>query len=86
MSQFKELLVFGNARFLDNVYGKKFIGNLQGTADRAIGDKNGKDITTYIAGITSDGSTDTVTFTYGDGTSGSFKTKDTPTWTDWDAV
>ena len=77
MSQFKELLVFGNSRFLDSVYAKKFIGPLQGTADRAIADKNGKDITTYVAGISGDGSSDTITITYGDGTTGTFTTKDT---------
>ncbi len=77
MSQFKELLVFGNSRFLDSVYAKKFIGPLQGTADRAIGDKNGKDITTYVAGISGDGTSDTITITYGDGTTGTFTTKDT---------
>ena len=77
MSQFKELLVFGNSRFLDSVYAKKFIGPLEGTADRAIADKNGKDITTYVAGISGDGTSDTITITYGDGTTGTFTTKDT---------
>ena len=77
MSQFKELLVFGNSRFLDSVYAKKFIGPLDGLAARATADKNGKDITTYIASITGDGTSDTITFTYGDGTTGTFTTKDT---------
>ena len=77
MSQFKELLVFGNSRFLDSVYAKKFVGPLDGLAARATADKNGKDITTYVASITGDGSSDTITITYGDGTTGTFTTKDT---------
>lgn len=77
MSQFKELLVFGNSRFLDSVYAKKFIGPLDGLAARATADKNGKDITTYVANITGDGTSDTITFTFGDGTSSTFTTKDT---------
>jgi len=77
MSQFKELLVFGDSRFLDSVYAKKFIGPLDGLAARATADKNGKDITTYIASITGDGSSDTITVTFGDGTSTFFTTKDT---------
>lgn len=77
MSQFKELLVFGNSRFLDSVYAKKFVGPLDGLAARATADKNGKDITTYVAGISGDGTSDTITITYGDGTTGTFTTKDT---------
>lgn len=77
MSQFKELLVFGNSRFLDSVYAKKFIGPLDGLAARATADKNGKDITTYVAGISADGTSDTVTVTFGDGTTTTFTTKDT---------
>ena len=77
MSQFKELLVFGNSRFLDSVYAKKFVGPLDGLAARATADKNGKDITTYVASISGDGTSDTITITYGDGTTGTFTTKDT---------
>lgn len=77
MAQFKELLVFGTTRILDNVYAKKFIGNLEGTADRAIADKNGKDITTYISSITGDGNSTTIVYTLGDGSTASFVTQDT---------
>ena len=35
MAQFKELLVFGTTRVLDNVYAKKFIGDIEGNADSA---------------------------------------------------
>ena len=77
MSQFKELLVFGNSRFLDSVYAKKFVGPLDGLAARATADKNGKDITTYVASITGDGTSDEVTVTFGDGTTTTFTTKDT---------
>jgi hypothetical protein len=77
MAQFKELLVFGTTRVLDTVYAKKFVGAFEGTSDRAVADKNGKDITTYIAGISGDGTSDTITITYGDGTTGTFTTKDT---------
>ena len=77
MSQFKELLVFGDSRFLDSVYAKKFVGPLDGLAARATADKNGKDITTYVASITNDGTSNDVTVTFGDGTSTTFTTKDT---------
>lgn len=77
MAQFKELLVFGTTRVLDTVYAKKFVGAFEGTAEKATYDKNGKDITTYIASISGDGSSDTITYTKGDGTTGTFTTKDT---------
>ena len=73
MAQFKELLVFGTTRVLGTVYATSF----NGLATNAVADKNGKDITTYIASITGDGTSDTITFTYGDGTSSTFTTKDT---------
>lgn len=73
MAQFKELLVFGTTRVLGTVYATSF----NGLATNATNDKNGKDITTYVAGISGDGSSDTITFTYGDGTSSTFTTKDT---------
>lgn len=77
MAQFKELLVFGTTRILDNVYAKKFIGNLEGTADKAIADKNGKDITEYVASISGDGNSTTIVYTLGDGSTASFVTQDT---------
>ncbi len=73
MAQFKELLVFGTTRVLDTVYAKRFVG----LVDKAESDKNGKDITTYVANITGDGTSDTVTFVLGDGTEKTFTTKDT---------
>jgi hypothetical protein len=78
MSQFKELLVFGTSRFLDSVYAKKFIGPVEGTADRAIADNLGQTIDeTYIKDISGDGSSETITFTMGDGTTKTFTTKNT---------
>ena len=73
MAQFKELLVFGSTRVLDTVYAKAFVG----LTSNATNDKNGKDITTYVADITGDGSSDTITFTLGDGSTRTFTTKDT---------
>ena len=74
MAQFKDLLVFGTTRVLDVVYAKKFIGPVEGTADRAIADKNGKDITEYVASIAGDGTSSTITYTMGDGNTGTFTT------------
>ena len=78
MSQFKELLVFGTARFLDSVYARSFVGPLQGTAARAIADNLGQTIDeTYIKDISGDGTSETTTFTMGDGTEKTFTTKNT---------
>lgn len=73
MQQFKEILVFGEARFLDTVYGKKFVGtfkgDLEGTASAAI--KARQDILgqsidgTYIKNATARGNI--VTFEKGNG-------------------
>lgn len=87
MSQFKELLVFGTGRFFDTVYAKKFVGEFEGTiqgnaetATRADQDMLGQSISgTYLKGITGDGTSTTITFTKGDGTTGTFQTKDTVT-------
>ena len=73
MAQFKELLVFGTTRVLDTVYAKRFVG----LTSQAENDKNGKDITTYVANIVGDGSSETVTFVLGDGTERTFVTKNT---------
>ncbi len=79
MAQFKELLVFGTTRVLDNVYAKKFIGDMEGNADtatKATQDALGQAIsTTYIKGAAVSGQT--VTFTKGDGSTFSFDTQDT---------
>ena len=79
MAQFKELLVFGTTRVLDNVYAKKFIGDIEGNADtatRASKDALGQTIdATYLKGASADGQT--VTFTKGDGSTFSITTQDT---------
>lgn len=81
MAQFKDLLVFGSIRTLDNMYAKQFVGKLVGAADsatKAEQDDLGQPIkSTYIKDITGDGTSDDVTFTFGDGTTKTFKTKDT---------
>jgi hypothetical protein len=78
MSQFKELLVFGTSRFLDSVYAKKFVGPLEGTAMAAIRDNRNQVIdSTYIKDISGDGSSETITFTMGDGTTKTFTTMNT---------
>lgn len=53
MSQFKELLVFGDSKFLDSVKAKKFIGPLEGNADSATKDSLGNIIVdTYVTKTT----------------------------------
>ena len=49
----------------------------KGVMKKALGDKNGKDLTTYVTGLSVSGKT--VTFTRGDGTSGTIQTQDTNT-------
>ena len=49
----------------------------EGVMNKALGDKNGKDLTTYVTGLSVNGRT--VTFTKGDGTSGTIQTQDTNT-------
>ena len=49
----------------------------EGVMKKALGDKNGKDLTTYITGLSVNGRT--VTFTRGNGTSGTIQTQDTNT-------
>ena len=79
MAQFKELLVFGTTRVLDNVYAKNFVGNIIGNADtatKATQDALGQLITsTYIKNASVSGKV--VTFTKGDGSTFSFETQDT---------
>ena len=48
-----------------------------GVMNKALGDKNGKDLTSYVTGLSVDGRT--VTYTKGDGTSGTIQTQDTDT-------
>ena len=53
MSQFKELLVFGDSKFLDSVKAKQFIGPLKGQADSAVKDSLGNVIVdTYVTKTT----------------------------------
>ena len=49
----------------------------KGVMNKALGDKNGKDLTSYVTGLSVNGKT--VTFTRGDGTSGTIQTQDTNT-------
>ena len=48
-----------------------------GVMNKALGDKNGKDLTTYITGLSVNGKT--ITYTRGNGTTGSIQTQDTNT-------
>ena len=48
-----------------------------GAMNKALGDKNGKDLTSYVTGLSVNGRT--VTYTKGDGTSGTIQTQDTDT-------
>ena len=79
MAQFKELLVFGAARFFDEVRAKKFIGEFDGTATSAVNDSLGQKIdSTYIKNIVdNEGASETITFVMGDGTTKTFTTKNT---------
>lgn len=47
----------------------------KGVMNKSLGDKNGKDITTYLTGLSVSGKT--ITFSKGDGTSGTINTQDT---------
>lgn len=49
----------------------------EGVMKKALGDKNGKDLTSYVTGLSVNGRT--ITFTKGDGTSGTIQTQDTNT-------
>ena len=49
----------------------------EGVMKKALGDKNGKDLTTYVTGLSVSGRT--ITYTKGDGTSGTIQTQDTNT-------
>ena len=83
MAQFKEILVFGTARFLSDVHGKKFYGTFEGdvtgnagSAIKARQDALGQSIDgTYIKNVEVDGSV--VTFTKGNGSTFSITTQDT---------
>lgn len=74
MAQLKDLIVTGASRFLGNIY-----GTLKGNADtatKATQDSAGQQInTTYIKGLSVNGKT--VTYTKGNGSTGTITTKDT---------
>ena len=76
MAQLKDLIVTGASRFLGNIY-----GNLKGNADtatKATQDSAGQQInTTYIKGLSVSGKT--ITYTKGNGTTGTITTQDTNT-------
>lgn len=61
--------------FQDNTTLDSIMSAQAGVVAKALGDKNGKDITQYVTNLTSEGTK--VTFTKGDGSSGSFTTQDT---------
>ena len=61
--------------FQDNTTLDSIMSTQAGVVAKALGDKNGKDITTYVTNLTSEGTV--VTFTKGDGTEGTFNTQDT---------
>ena len=62
--------------FDDNSVLQDYVAS-KGVMNKTLGDKNGKDLTTYITGLSVNGRT--VTFTKGDGTSGTIQTQDTDT-------
>lgn len=61
--------------FQDNTTLDSIMSAQAGVVAKALGDKNGKDITQYVTNLTSEGTK--VTFTKGDGSSGTFNTQDT---------
>ena len=80
MAQLGNLIVNGAARILGDlkvkgeVAASSFIGNLKGQADKATKDSKNQDISaTYIKGLSANGRT--VTYTKGDGTTGTITTK-----------
>lgn len=61
--------------FQDNTTLDSIMSAQAGVVAKALGDKNGKDITQYVTNLTSEGTK--VTFTKGDGSQGTFNTQDT---------
>ena len=62
--------------FDDNSVLQDYVAS-NGVMNKALGDKNGKDLTSYVTGLSVNGRT--VTYTKGDGTSGTIQTQDTDT-------
>ena len=81
IAQLKDLIVSGTARIIGKLYSSEFVGKLTGNADtatKATQDSAGQQInTTYIKGLSVSGKT--VTYTKGDGTTGTITTQDTNT-------
>lgn len=79
MAQLKDLIVSGAARVLGKLYASEFVGKLTGNADsatKATKDSDGQQInTTYIKGLSVSGKT--ITYTKGNGTTGTITTQDT---------
>ena len=81
IAQLKDLIVSGTARIIGKVYSPEFVGKLTGNADtstKATQDSACQQInTTYIKGLSVSGQT--ITYTKGDGTTGTITTQDTNT-------
>ena len=81
MAQIKDLIVTGVSRVVGKSYASEFVGPLSGnaaTATKATQDSAGQQInTTYIKGLSVSGRT--ITYTRGDGTTGTLTTQDTNT-------
>ena len=81
IAQLKDLIVSGTARIIGKLYSSEFVGKLTGNADtatKATQDSVGQQInTTYIKGLSVSGKT--ITYTKGDGTTGTITTQDTNT-------
>lgn len=79
MAQLKDLIVTGAARVLGKLYASEFVGKLTGNADtatKATQDSGGQVInTTYLKGLSVSGKT--ITYTKGNGTTGTITTQDT---------
>lgn len=79
MAQLKDLIVNSVIRCIGKVYSPEFVGKLTGNADtstKATQDSAGQQInTTYIKGLSVSGRT--ITYTKGDGSTGTITTQDT---------
>lgn len=77
MAQLKDLIVSGATRCVGKLYAPEIIGNLTGTASKAIADQRNQTIdSTYVKGITSSDGV-TLTVTKGDNTTSTFDVRGT---------
>lgn len=77
MAQLKELIVSGATRCVGKLYAPEIIGDLTGTASKAIADQRNQTIdSTYVKGITSSDGV-TLTVTKGDNTTSTFDVRGT---------